>query len=269
MTIDRKSLKRSARDAMRLARPAPFWISLLATAIVMLLGGLGMSLDGTLASLRTMLAAAIQGGPVSYVAPVARGGTFGSILNAALEIMTAVVSVGFVVYAMRVWRRLSASAGNLFDGFGLFFRAVLIQILPSVLVGLWSLVYVVPVTGLVAATGHSWWMFAGLPLMIPALRAAYSYRLSVYIMLDRPDMGCWQCVVMSKQLMQGHKWELFVLELSFLGWYLLAAVIPIGGLLLMIWANVYQQVTFAGYYDAVAGVAPAEDIPPLDVPPAV
>lgn len=262
MPINRKDLKRTAREAMRQAKPAPYLVSLVFLAVVMLLGVLGMSLDGTLGAMRAMMEQAMAGGPVQYVAPVARGGFFGPVLTFALELMSAVVSVGFILYSVRVWRRMKASVGNLLDGFGFFLRAVVIQILPTILVSMWGMVYMVPVTGLIIMTNQTWWTFAGLPLMIPAIRAIYAYRLSAYIMLDRPDLGCWQCVLASKRMMQGHKWEMFKLELSFLGWALLSAVIPIGGIFLLVWVSVYQQVTFAGYYDAVAEIRPAEDIPP-------
>lgn len=269
MSADRKTLKRTAREAMRATKPAPMLTALVFLAISLLLAVLGMSLDGSLAAYRTMVENAMSGGPVQYVAPVARGGLFTSLLTLALELMSAVVSVGFILYAMRVWRRMDASVGNLFDGFGIFFRAVWIQLLPALLVSLWTMVYLVPVTALMLMTGQTWWTFVGLPLLIPAIRAWYSYRLAPYIMLDRQDMTCWQCVSMSRRLMQGHKWEMFVLELSFLGWQLLAAVIPLAGLFLMAWVIAYLQVTLAGYYEAVAGVGQAEVIPPLDVPPAV
>ena len=267
MSADRKTLKRTAREAMRATKPAPMLTALVFLAISLLLAVLGMSLDGSLAAYRTMVENAMSGGPVQYVAPVARGGLFTSLLTLALELMSAVVSVGFILYAMRVWRRMDASVGNLFDGFGIFFRAVWIQLLPALLVSLWTMVYLVPVTALMLMTGQTWWTFVGLPLLIPAIRAGYSYSLATYIMLDRQDLNCWQCVMLSKRLMQGHKWELFVLDLSFLGWELLAAVIPLAGLFLLAWVMAYLQVTVAGFYDAVAGIAPAADAPGTDVPP--
>ncbi len=267
MTTDRKTLKRNARETIRGTRPAPMLVALVYLAIVVVLNVLGMSLDGTLAAYRTMFETAMSGGPVQYVAPVARSGLFTQLLNLALKLMGAVVSVGFVLYSMRVWRRLGGSVGNLFDGFGVFIRSVWIQLLPSLLVGLWTMAYLVPVTALMLMTGQTWWTFVGLPLLIPAIRAGYSYSLATYIMLDRQDLNCWQCVMLSKRLMQGHKWELFVLDLSFLGWELLAAVIPLAGLFLLAWVMAYLQVTVAGFYDAVAGIAPAADAPGTDVPP--
>ena len=49
--------------------------------------------------------------------------------------------------------------------------------------------------------------------------------------------------------MNGHKWELFVLDLSFIGWGLLT-VIPF----VSVYVTPYMEVTCAGYYDALAGL---------------
>ena len=252
MSIDRKKLKYAAKDAMHDTRPAPYWVSLLLMVITVLLQVLTMSLNGSLSAYRTMLAEFMVHGTATYVEPAAVGGVFGWLLTVALEIMGSVLSVGFVIYALRVWRRQGATAGNLFDGFGVFFRAIWIQLLYSLLIALWGMVYVLPASLLASMTGQAWWLAAALPLLAPMIMAVYSYRLS-----------CWQCMARSKELMRGHKWELFVLELSFVGWALLAALIPIGGLLLMVWVSVYMEVTMAGYYDRRMTEYAAQNAPPV------
>ncbi len=263
MSIDRKKLKYAAKDAMHDTRPAPYWVSLLLMVITVLLQVLTMSLNGSLSAYRTMLAEFMVHGTATYVEPAAVGGVFGWLLTVALEIMGSVLSVGFVIYALRVWRRQGATAGNLFDGFGVFFRAIWIQLLYSLLIALWGMVYVLPASLLASMTGQAWWLAAALPLLAPMIMAVYSYRLAVYVMLDEPELSCWQCMARSKELMRGHKWELFVLELSFVGWALLAALIPIGGLLLMVWVSVYMEVTMAGYYDRRMTEYAAQNAPPV------
>ena len=260
MTIDRKQLKSEAKQAMSAARPAPFWVALAMMAIMLILNVLAMSLDGTLSAMRVMYAGALEG-QLTYVQPQAAGGLLGWLLGLAVQIMAWELAVGFVLYAMRVWRRQKAGVGDLFDAFGVFFQAIWIQLLPNLLLGLWSMVYVLPVSMMIMLTGQAWWAAVGMPLMIPAIMASYSYRLAVYIMLDSPGTSCWQCVRTSRQLMQGHRWEAFKLDLSFLGWALLC-VVPVLGLALMVWLAVYQQVTNAGFYERVAGAAwQGEDIP--------
>lgn len=266
MVFDRKELKRQAKDAMRAARPAPYWVALLLTVITTVLNLLGMSLNGTLQAYRTMLSAALEGNMV-YVEPVGAAGGLGWLLQVALEIMGMVMTMGYIIYSLRVWRRQKAGCGDLFDGFGTFFRSIWIQVLPTVFASLWSLLYVMPVTMLIVWTGNTLWLLYGLPLMIPMIMAVYSYRLAPYIMLDNPGMGCFQCVALSREMMRGHRWELFKVELSFLGWTLLCAVIPVLGLLLAVWVSVYMQVTTAGYYESAAKRFMAWNAPPVEPQP--
>lgn len=250
MKLDRKQLKRQARESMRAARPAPFWVALLLAVIMMALGLLTMSLDGTLAAMRTMYAAALRGQAV-FVEPVPVSGFFGSLLGLALEIMTMEMGVGFVVYALRVWRKERAGCGELFDGFGVFFRSIWITMLPVLLQMAWSLLYAVPVSVLFVMTDDPTWLIWCLPLLAPTIMAAYSYRLSTCIMLDNPGSSCWRCVQLSRQIMQGHRWQSFVLDMSFLGWMLLCLV-PVAGLILAVWVMVYMQVVNAGLYCTLA-----------------
>lgn len=262
MTLDRKELKRQAKDAMRQTRPAPYWVVLLLIVITLVLSVLGMSLNGTLKAYRIMLAAAVRGEMV-YVEPVGVAGGFGWLLQIALEVMSVELAVGFTLYTMRVWRRQKAGCGDLFDGFGTFFRSIWIQLLPSLFISLWSLLYVLPVTFLILETGSALWLLFGLPLMIPSIVASYAYRQATFIMLDNPGMSCFQCVALSREAMRGHKWELFKLDMSFLGWILLSAAIPVLGLLLLIWVAAYMQVTMAGYYEYVVKQFMARNAPPV------
>ena len=251
MKPDRKQLKREARDAMRQARPAPFWVTLVLVGIMLVLGVLTRSLDGTLDAVRTMYAAAREGVLV-YVEPVPTGGFVGGLLSMALQVMTMVMGVGFTLYALRVWRRERAGCGDLFDGFGVFLRAIWIHLLLTLLMMMWSLVYMLPVTSLIVTTGQTWPLLAGLPLLAPGVVASYAYRLAVYLMLDNPGASCWHCIRLSRQIMRGHKWQAFVLDLSFLGWLLLCVALPVVGLILLVWVEAYMQVTNAGFYCKLA-----------------
>lgn len=262
MTLDRKELKRQTKDAMHQTRPAPYWVVLLLIVITLVLSVLGMSLNGSLKAYRTMLSAAMQG-EVVYAEPVGVAGGFGWLLQIALQIMSVELGVGFTLYTMRVWRRQKAGCGDLFDGFGTFFRSIWITLLPSIFISLWSLVYVLPVSILVGMTAEPLWMLVGLPLLAPSIMASYAYRQATFIMLDNPGMGCLQCVAMSREAMRGHKWELFKLDMSFLGWILLSVAIPVLGLLLLIWVSAYMQVTMAGYYEYVVKQFMARNAPPV------
>ena len=52
--------------------------------------------------------------------------------------------------------------------------------------------------------------------------------------------------------MKGHKWELFVLDLSFIGWNLLA-MLPVIGYAVQIWSMPYINLTYALYFENRSG----------------
>uniref|UniRef100_UPI000AD4E94B DUF975 family protein n=1 Tax=Clostridium sp. NkU-1 TaxID=1095009 RepID=UPI000AD4E94B len=85
-------------------------------------------------------------------------------------------------------------------------------------------------------------------LIIPGIIAAYRYSQAIFIMVEDPSKGIMQCIRESKEMMVGHKWEYFVLELSFILWQLLGLV-TCG--LAYIYVYPYMKVTFANYYNAV------------------
>lgn len=60
--------------------------------------------------------------------------------------------------------------------------------------------------------------------LIPGIIKAYEYRMITYILTDCPDMSRKDAFRISKEMMRGNKWNAFVLDISFLGWSLLAAI---------------------------------------------
>lgn len=58
-------------------------------------------------------------------------------------------------------------------------------------------------------------------LIIPGIIKGYSYRMVPYILTDNPNMGADNAITLSRNMMNGNKFEAFILDLSFLGWYLL------------------------------------------------
>lgn len=85
-------------------------------------------------------------------------------------------------------------------------------------------------------------------LIIPGIIASYRYRLTAYILADDPKIGALAAITKSKELMKGHKMDLFVMDLSFIGWNILA-VFTLG--LLYFWLTPYMSVTYANFYDAL------------------
>lgn len=61
-------------------------------------------------------------------------------------------------------------------------------------------------------------------LIIPGIIKSYAYRMVPYILADNPNIGAKRAIELSNEMTYGHKWNIFVLDLSFLGWFLLGAL---------------------------------------------
>lgn len=98
--------------------------------------------------------------------------------------------------------------------------------------------------------GYLWmmlftWLWS-LLFMIPGIIKAYSYAMTPYILGDCPNVRAKDALKLSMRIMQGHKWELFVFELSFIGWSILSAFTL--GLLEIFYVGPYMYTALAGYY---------------------
>lgn len=87
--------------------------------------------------------------------------------------------------------------------------------------------------------------------IIPGIIKAYSYSQAYFVYYDTYEAtgtrpGFLDCITASRRLMKGHKLELFVLDLSFLGWQILALLtLGIGNL----WLTPYMSATKAAFYE--------------------
>ena len=79
-----------------------------------------------------------------------------------------------------------------------FLKAFLVPLLQGLFVFLWSLLFV-----------------------IPGVIMAYAYSMAIYVANDNPELSAMDAIRKSRELMDGHKWDLFVLDLSFIGWIFL------------------------------------------------
>ena len=115
--------------------------------------------------------------------------------------------------------------GTLLDGFrsGHYVNIVLAMFLRDLFTALWSLL-----------------------LVVPGIVKHYEYLMVSYIIAENPAMDYKEAFQISKQMMDGEKMEAFIMDLSFLGWYLLSAVTC--GLLAIFYVNPYVQASFAEMY---------------------
>lgn len=85
-------------------------------------------------------------------------------------------------------------------------------------------------------------------LLIPGIIKAFSYAMTPYILADYPELSANQAINLSRKMMKGHKFDLFWLGLSFIGWIVLGAfTLGIGYL----WLVPYVQTSMAGFYQDV------------------
>ncbi|WP_026517480.1 DUF975 family protein [Butyrivibrio sp. MC2021] len=82
--------------------------------------------------------------------------------------------------------------------------------------------------------------------VIPGIVKSYSYRMVPYILKDYPELSATEVITKSRQMMTGYKWKAFVLDLSFLGWFILSALTC--GILAIFYTNPYYFNTCAALY---------------------
>ena len=83
-------------------------------------------------------------------------------------------------------------------------------------------------------------------LSIGASVLSYAYSMVPYLLRDYPELGAREALRTSRQMMKGHKWDLFVLDLSFIGWFFVCILtFGIG----VLWVIPYQETTRAAFYE--------------------
>ena len=89
-------------------------------------------------------------------------------------------------------------------------------------------------------------------LIVPGIYWEYCYELVPYLLAENPYMSATRAMELSKEMMEGEKWNFFILKLSFFGWLLLCVfTFGIGGFFL----EPYMQATYAEFYAAMRSKA--------------
>lgn len=149
-----------------------------------------------------------------------------------------IIAPALTLSMIRVY--LNVSAGNTpevkdsFSGFDDFWAAFKVNFLVGLFTWLWSLLFV-----------------------IPGIVKAISYSMSMYVLAENKGKAALECIDESKKMTNGHKMDLFVLGLSFIGWMLLG-VISCG--IAYIWVLPYMQATYANVYNSLKPVVPVEPV---------
>lgn len=134
----------------------------------------------------------------------------------------AAVELGYCRFNLNLLRGENAQFSDLFSRFTLFWRALGLRIMITILTVLWTLL-----------------------LIIPGIIAAYRYSMAFYIMEEDSSVGIMEAISKSKEMMVGNKWRLFCLQISFIGWSILCLFTCGIGFL---WLLPYENAATAAFY---------------------
>ena len=235
--IDRIQLKREAKEIVRSARVSAYLFTVLYLAIVTALELLNAYVSGTVP---TYMEAYFPGVPVpEFFARVAQlPGTLVLFVSVMVWLLGAVLLAGHTLYHLGIRRGEEMEYTTLFDGFAFVGKVILLQLVMTLFISLWSMLFV-----------------------IPGLIASYRYRFAMYNLCENPEMGVMEALAMSCTQTRGHKMDLFVLDLSFLGWSLLCVLtLGIGN----IWITPYVVQTNLGYFRQIKQMKGVGWFPPCD-----
>lgn len=137
-------------------------------------------------------------------------------------ILGGVIQLGYAQYLLKQQDREINDVKDLFSQFDRFGQGFLQMLLRNLFTALWSLLFV-----------------------IPGIIKSLSYAMAPFLMAEDTTLSARAAIQLSQEKMKGHKWELFCLGFSFIGWNLLSALtLGIGSIFL----NPYINAAYAAFY---------------------
>lgn len=123
-----------------------------------------------------------------------------------LDFVRTLISFIFELACISVYIKMSRSPepvkfSDYIEGFSSWWRAVRTGLLQTIFVFFWSLLFV-----------------------IPGIVKYYSYSMMFFLSAEFPDVSVRKTMQISKVITKGHKMDLFILDLSFLGWFILTGL---------------------------------------------
>lgn len=140
-------------------------------------------------------------------------------------VISPALSLSLCIIYLNITHGQKAEIGDLFSGFKQLGRAWWLNFLIGLFTTLWSML-----------------------LIVPGIIKGYSYSMAFYVLADHPELTAREALNESKRIMDGHKMELFVLHLSFIGWLLLTYV-TFG--LSLFYVIPYMSATVANFYNSI------------------
>lgn len=162
------------------------------------------------------------------------------LLGIVSFIIGGVVELGYARFLLKQYDKKELVFSDLFSQFDRFGTGFAQQFLRILYTTLWALLFIVP--GIVKSL---------------------SYAMTPFILEEHPEMTASEAIKASQKLMDGHKMDLFILGLSFIGWALLACLtMGIGYLFL----TPYMNAAYATFYRSISGPRQAANayVPPVE-----
>ena len=223
--MDSKTLKQRALNNLQ----GCWGVSVAVALVALLLGGLNNG-----ASFRVNIdAEVLELLPPMVVSLITAYASVMGMLGFVQFIIGGTVNLGFTRFLLDQHDGNELNFRTLFSQFDRFGVGFLQSFLRGLYIFLWSLL-----------------------LIVPGIVKTYSYAMTPYILADHPEMTANEAITASRQLMDGHKGELFWLRLSFFGWVLLNIfTLGIGSLFL----NPYKNAAEAAFYRELTGTTRTAD----------
>lgn len=225
--LDNKVIKSNARDFIR-GRLWMFWSVLLVVGII---ESLANSLPQWIFGDRLSNLSDIIAGNPDNIPKEISSSVFGwyYVLNVLITIVLIPLNIGVAQNVLAWSRGEDVNKWKvLFSGFNsakIFFKQVGVVVLNTILCALWAIL-----------------------LVVPGIIKGLAYSMYPYVLRDEPDLSVWQTLKKSEAIMKGYKGKLFLMYLSFVGWFILGAF-TFG--ILYIWLTPYIMTSTVKFYDDV------------------
>ena len=232
-------LKRAARADVRTASPKAWLMTLVYLALTAGLSyGVGLFVADPVMALVQMYQSGLVLDRALLLTMQTVGGT-GVFLNLLLLLTGIVFDFGYSQWCLGTVRGGIGEFSDLLGGFALTGRVLLLRLMTILYCVMWYVVIFVP-AGLVVMLGLALPLIGPILILVVFLGAlvlffsrVLGYAMAPYCLMDEPDKGVANALHTSRRLMWHQVGKLVLLQLSFLGWQLLGALISAAAELLL------------------------------------
>lgn len=232
MSINNATLKNRAKANIK----KDFWTAFAACFVASIATGIASGLSVANSTMTTM--STIMETDMSLTVVLS---PLSSVLSFATIFLSGTLTVGLAVFFLNLANGAEAKVENVLSQFKHHWgNTFVLGLLTTIFTVLWTCLFI-----------------------IPGIIAAMSYFAAPYILAEHPEIKASEAIKMSKEMMNGHKKELFTLCLSFIGWFILG-FITLG--IAFIYVQPYMQATLAEFFNEISGNNYEKAMKNIDIP---